>query len=397
MDRDFAKDVNDGLNKIMEICQWLKDSFHIEVGRNLKSWQNEKENVIDIEAVDSSLNKKEVESPVAKIKNIYHRKDGRWEYVRTVNKNTIHLIARTKELLQEKINNLKEQTTTKISLHTETVASYAMKWLKTYKTDIKQGTFDRYESIIKNHIEPYFKNISLKKLKQEQVQKFLNSITASRTKEYAYITIRQILQQAFYNKKTNENIALYLSKPKIKKSEPRTALSLEQQSMLIDEIKKYDDDLQMFVMFSLVLGSRRAETCEFRFEDINKDKNQILIRGTKTLDSKRKIKISNKMIKLLESHKKASDKEKYFAHHLHYYTHKVKEVLNNIGAEDKTLHDLRHTCSTNLFYLNVPDKQRQQILGHSTIVMTNDIYTNLQEDINAKGLFKLYNNLYFKY
>ena len=42
MDRDFAKDVNDGLNKIMEICKWLMDSLHIEVGRNIKSWQNEK-------------------------------------------------------------------------------------------------------------------------------------------------------------------------------------------------------------------------------------------------------------------------------------------------------------------------------------------------------------------
>ena len=65
-----------------------------------------------------------------------------------------------------------------------------------------------------------------------------------------------------------------------------------------------------------------------------------------------------------------------------------------IGIKNKTLHNTRHTFSTNLYYLGVPDKQRQVYLGHSSIVMTNDIYTHLDPSITKNDIVKLYNNLY---
>ena len=395
MDKDFAKDVNDGLNKIIEICQWLKDSFHIEVGRNLKTWRNEKEKIIDIEVVDSTPNQKEVES-VAKIKNIYHRKDGRWEYIKTVNKNKIHLIARTKEQLLEKVREEKEQNKKQTKKEAMTFVQWCLRWLDVYKQDLRISSQKRYKQIIEKYIHPFFKETSLKKVSQEQVQRFINSMTGERNKEYSFLTVRQALKQAFINKKINEDISVMLVKPKRHRKIRRTAMTLIEQQELMRVLQEYEPNVKMFITFSIILGTRRSETMRFKLEDINNLTKRIHIKGTKTYGADRNLKITVDMINLLEQNAERKPNEFYFYYSPDYYTKIIQEIYEKAKIRDKTLHDLRHTCATNLLYLGMPDKFRQQYLGHANIVMTNDVYTNLQEDLNKDDLLKLYNNLYPK-
>ena len=331
-------------------------------------------------------------------KNVYQRKDGRWEYVKSINGTKYYLIAKTKDKLIEKIKALKkEKKVVKIKKNHETIGTWSEKWIKTYKTDIGVTARKRYEGIVKNHIIPFFKDMPLNKITPVKVQEFINQFKAEGNREYAYITIKQILKSAYINKKIPENIADFVVKPRKKIKPNKTALSLKEQQLFMEELKSYDEDVQMFMIFSIVLGSRRGETIKFKFEDINKDRNSIHIKGTKTYGSDRRIKISDEMIALLEKNKTTRDNEFYFLRNADYYTKRALEIYETCQIKDKTLHDLRHTCSTNLYYLGVLDKQRQQVLGHSSIVMTNDIYTNLQEDIDKEGLLKLYNNLYYEF
>lgn len=333
------------------------------------------------------------------IKNLYHKKDGTWEYKKMQNGHTLRFSAPTKEKALEKLRNIKNLEKAKVVTEKATTFdTWVDTWFKLYKEDnIKQNTYKRYEQMTRLHIKPFFKNIPIKKITAEKVQQFLKQIKGERNREYAYITIKQILKYAYINRKISENIADFIVKPKKARSEHRTGLSLEEQENLLRKLKEFDMDTQMFVMFSLILGTRRSETVEFKLSDINRIKNTVHIHGTKTYDSDRKIKISDAMIDLLFKSKTKSENERYFDHTNFYYTHQVKYVYETAGIKNKSLHDLRHTCSTNLFYLGVPDKQRQQILGHTNIAMTNDVYTNLQEDISKDGLLKLYNNLYFDF
>ena len=74
-------------------------------------------------------------------------------------------------------------------------------------------------------------------------------------------------------------------------------------------------------------------------------------------------------------------------------TKETKNIFNKIGIQ-KSLHELRHTCSANLYFLGAKDKYRQLQLGHASIVMTNDIYTNIKENIPKASLRELYGDLY---
>lgn len=334
---------------------------------------------------------------MAKIKNIYHRNDGRWEYSIMRNGNKTYLIASTKEKLLEKIKDYKSQErATKNVIRYETIESWSNKWVKLYKTDVGETTRKRYEGLIKNYIVPFFGQTRIDKITPMRVQEFVNSIKAERNREYAYITIKQIFRQAYINDKIKENIAEKIVKPRNKTKPHKTALSLKEQQLFLERLKKEDMDYQMFMVFSLIIGSRRGETVKFELEDINEEKQTVHIKGTKTYGSDRRVKISQSMIELLKRNK-PNNKEKYFNKHPDNYSKKALEIFADCNIKGKTLHDLRHTCSTNLYYLGVQDKQRQQVLGHQSIVMTNDIYTNLQEDIDKEGLIKLYNNLYYEF
>lgn len=352
-----------------------------------------------IKIIDKKNGPQEEDQLKSNIKNLYHRKDGMWEYKKRQNGELIHFSASTKEKAIEKLQKIKDEAKARNLIQTETTFDkWVDTWFKLYKEDnIKPSTYKRYEQMTRLHIQPYFKNTPLRKITAEKVQQFLKQIKGERNREYAYVTIKQILKYAYINRKIGENIADFIVKPKKVRSEHRTGLSLAEQEKLLTKLKTFDIDTQMFVMFSLILGSRRSETVEFKLSDINRGKNTIHIHGTKTYDSDRRIKISSAMIDLLFKSKNKSLDEKYFDHTNFYYTHQVKDVYEAAEIQGKSLHDLRHTCSTNLFYLGVPDKQRQQILGHTNIAMTNDVYTNLQEDIDKEGLLKLYNNLYFDF
>ena len=81
---------------------------------------------------------------------------------------------------------------------------------------------------------------------------------------------------------------------------------------------------------------------------------------------------------------------------------KFNKVIDtiNINETDKTkliaprkFHDLRHTYATRLFELGEKAKTVQELLGHSNVSITLDIYTHVLEDMKLNAVSKL-NDLY---
>jgi integrase len=52
-----------------------------------------------------------------------------------------------------------------------------------------------------------------------------------------------------------------------------------------------------------------------------------------------------------------------------------KRVLRGAGLPEKRMHDLRHTYATDLYAADVHPRSVQELLGHSRLDMTNDLYT----------------------
>ncbi len=389
-DKNFYGDTADGLKKIIEISQYLLSILLIKAGRD--EYQESK-NVVDI-ADKSEVSDVQEATVKSNIRNLYHRKDGRWEYKKRRNGEVIRFTVSTKSAAIKKLQEIKSiQTHERRVNEKETVIGWTKYWLQTYKSTKSQSTKNNYTSIINLHMPKFFKDMKLKQLTPAILQEFLNEFNPnSRVIDYAYLTLRQSLRQAYINNKIQRNLAETMIKPRKTKKRKKTALSMSQQEDFLKILKTYDEDVQYFMIFSLIAGTRRQETYSFNLEDINEQRERIYIHGTKTEKSERKIKVSKSFIEFLKLRKS----KPYFTRQPHYYSDMAQEIYKKAKIEGKTLHDLRHTCSTNLHYLGWPDKERQDYLGHASIIMTNDIYTNLQDDITKAGLIKLYNNLYLQ-
>lgn len=67
----------------------------------------------------------------------------------------------------------------------------------------------------------------------------------------------------------------------------------------------------------------------------------------------------------------------------------LKQLLVKAGLPDKRFHDLRHSAATMLLSMGVHPKVVQEILGHSEISMTMDIYSHVLPTMQRDAMEKL--------
>jgi len=174
-------------------------------------------------------------------------------------------------------------------------------------------------------------------------------------------------------------------------------LSFEESKQLLDVYAHSDKpkDIKMFSILTMFLncGLRLSELVNLKISDIDLKDNKITILGK---GNKERISYLNKitknaLIKYLEirntivpANKK--DNDILFLDEEHKAISKktiwcmVKDAYEKSGLNDKkyAVHTLRHTCATLLYRNGIPVKTIQELLGHTSIDVTQ-IYTHLYD------------------
>lgn len=326
-------------------------------------------------------------------KHCYKRTDGRWEYKKVQDGFKYYAIAGTyRELIDKiesitpkKIKEVRSRKTNKL-----TVSSYFEQFYNNYvkPNDVSESTRSEWIRTINNYIKPNFARVELKTVTTEQLQNFVNRIDKENTRGKVFQKIKRVFFKAFVTGKIKRDVTLGFDKPKNKNVKIRTPMTLEEQQRFVDVIKT--KDIYTFSIFSLVVGSRREETLKFNLlTDLDEVKKRIHIKGTKTVNADRYVYVSQGFINFLKAHMEKPT----FDFHQTTVTKKVRAAFEEANI-DKSLHELRHTCSANLYFLGAKDKFRQMQLGHSSIRITNDIYTHIKENIPKSKLLEIYGDLY---
>lgn len=332
-------------------------------------------------------------------KNCYKRTDGRWQYSKQQRGYRYYAIANTYRELLEKIPKIKPILITSIKHKTRktnqfTFVQYYQFYIDNFVKNKKIGkeTIKAWQRQLTQDITPNFKLLKLEDITAEKIQNFIDNIPYERKQEVLYQRITKILKKAYATGKIKRDITLGIEKPKRQHKQERTPLTIIEQIKLLKEAKK-NKKLFPFVVFSIIVGSRREETLKFNLlTDIDEKRLTIHIKGTKTSNADRHVHVTKEFISFL---KKNLPKNK-FEFNKSYPTNYLGEIFKKLKI-NACLHSLRHTCSANLYFLRANDKYRQMQLGHASIVTTNDIYTNIKENISKRRLRLLYGNLYPKF
>ncbi len=328
-------------------------------------------------------------------KNCYKRKDGRWQYSKQQKGYRYYTIANTYRELLEKIPKIQPILITSIKHKNRktnkfTFVQYYQFYIDNFVKNKKVGqeTIKSWQRQLIQDITPNFKFLKLEEITTEKIQNFVDKIPYERKQETLYQRIIKVLKKAYATDKIKRDITLGLEKPKRQHKQERNPLTAIEQIKLLKEAKK-NKKLFPFVVFSIIVGSRREETLNFNIQDIDERKQTIHIKGTKTKNADRNVYVTKEFINFLKTNLPKGK----FEFKKSYPTNYLGEIFKKLKI-NACLHSLRHTCSANLYFLGANDKYRQMQLGHASIITTNDIYTNIKENTPERRIRLIYGNLY---
>ena len=179
-------------------------------------------------------------------------------------------------------------------------------------------------------------------------------------------------------------------------------LSVEEQKRLENALSG-DSDIGIFLC--LYTGLRIGELCALRWEDIHLERAVLTVNGTQARTEKGveiispKSKSAKREIPLppflLEKIKRLPRTGEFVISRIgrpfdiRTYRRHFKHILNKAGLPDIKFHALRHTFATRALEVGMDYKTLSEILGHSTVSITLDLYAHSLNEHKKKQMNKL--------
>ena len=159
-------------------------------------------------------------------------------------------------------------------------ADYLLGWLEIVKVRVKPTTFGSYESMVKQTIEPYFRNklITLKDLEARHIQQFysekLRTVKPNSVIHY-HAVIHQALKYAMKTDLVPQNVAMKVDRPKKNDFQPvfLDAAELQHLFEVVNGTK-----LELPVLVAAFYGLRRGEVLGLRWDAVDFEAGTLTIR-----------------------------------------------------------------------------------------------------------------------
>lgn len=285
-------------------------------------------------------------------------------------------------------------------------------WMDYKKAIIKPSTYATYSNIIFNQILPLLGSYPIYDITSADLQQFTyfwrthslgskNGLSES-TIRNALMLIKLSLKdfQLFYQKSLPPcNIQL----PKTSKSPFPKTLSSADQSKLTMALINNPTLKNCGILLALYTGIRIGELCALTWNDINfanpsisinKTLQRILIKSSshnhhseiiitppKSASSIRVVPIPQALIPLLKTHEPDNPQFYVLTASIQYTEPRVyrlyyMKLLKSLSISHLAFHGLRHTFATNLISKGADVKTVSELLGHSVVTTTLNLYTH---------------------
>lgn len=289
---------------------------------------------------------------------------------------------------------------------------WATKWLAYKKDYVKESTYANYSNVIYNHLIPDLGNTYLQDIDHNLLQQYIldklkkgrvgeNTPLSEKTVKDIMMVLKSSLRYAM-NQGVINVINLEFTYPKNQKNQRLYILSKKEQKKITEYLLDNLNPRNIGILISLYSGMRIGEICALRWSDIDfknniihvnktlqriyvKDETQkttskIIVSSPKTSTSNRDIPMSkdfaaiikplkiNSKFYVLTASSECLEPRSYRKHFM--------QVLKKLKIKPINFHSLRHTFATNCISLGIDYKTVSELLGHSDISITLNLYVH---------------------
>lgn len=348
--------------------------------------------------------------------SIYRRSDGRWCAVLNIGcvngkRRRVVRYARTRREAAERLRELQQQHQAGLNLAAErqTVAQYLAYWHEHHIIPAhEERTITGYRTAINLHIAPSIGQVLLTRLSPQHIHAMLSSMrerSAPNSIVYYFRVLHAALDRAVKLGLISRNPADAVDAPRGGDS-PARSISQEHEGMIFSLLEQQQHRLTVLFRVAIRTGLRRGELVALRWSDIDFDRAELRVRGGKTRNSRRTLSLPDDLVADLRNHWEFQALERLA--HVGWQEHGLVfpassgKPLSSLGAIWETIqrqagipeplyrfHDLRHTCATRLAEEAVHPRVAMEILGHSSIAVTMEIYTHVSSESQRDALSRL--------
>lgn len=376
------------------------------------------------------------------------RKDGRYQARYTFNGKRYTIYGKDLKEVQKKLRDAKYEMDHGIFARPDkvTVDSWFKVWKGEYAVNrMRENTLVHVDSMYKYHIKPEIGHMKMQDVRTEHIQMLLNKM---KKQEYSSDfmkrvrnVVSQMFKQAYRNDMIMRNPVENAVTPSGKAKKGHRVLTEQEQTLFLEYAKESEYELIFVLGFST--GMRIGEIQALQWQNINFKDLEISIEGTlvkvdgkeyvkgptKTKSSIRTIPLLPDVARKLKEHRKEQLKYRMMLGPewqqvkgledllfctavgrplsrsvLYNDIDRIIELINHdermkaraegrkpVVFEHFSSHTMRHTFATRALENGIPPKVVQELLGHSTIKTTMDIYTHVLQKTKNEEIQKIAN------
>lgn len=302
-----------------------------------------------------------------------------------------------------------------LDVRTLTVGAFLRRW-SLRLTNLAPATIRHHEMIVRVHLEPAFRDRLLTSLRASDVDAYLSRRDLdAQTLRHHRSTLRRGLRDAVRDGYISQNPAALSDVPRMRKAQRRYLNAAEARRLMSET-----QDERLWPLWALLVttGLRLSEALGLAWSDVDlangtlrvdhqlaRQRGQWVRSLPKTDKSRRTVILIPAAIEALREQRRRQDEERGdYPRPLDLLVFTTRDgrpihgpnvlppfyrALRKAGLPKVTLHDLRHSCATILLGVGVPLPVIADILGHSSIRVTADLYAHIVPELRRDAAGKL--------
>jgi integrase len=303
-----------------------------------------------------------------------------------------------------------------------TFGQFLARWLEdSVKPKVRAKTHHSYAQLVRVHIDPALGKLPLDQVTPQRIQALLNSKRAAglspRTVQYLHAVIRAALGRAVKWNLIARNPATLIDPPRVEQKQVE-ALSTTHALAIVEAFRGHR--MKALITVALAVGLRQGEALGLRWHDLDLDAATLTVRyqvqridgewqftEPKSKRSRRKLALPTFVVVALRAHRTRQLEERLAAgaswqdwnlvfpsavgtpYDGTNVTHEFQTRLAAAGLPRMRFHDLRHGAATLLKSKGVDLRDIMEILGHSQISLTANLYTHIAPELMREAAAKM--------